>query len=59
MGEPLRRQFAALSNIKSTSTGAGRAYWAKQAKVLGLEDNEEQSGIRFWLDAKPAAKPTS
>ncbi|KAL3907699.1 MAG: hypothetical protein SGARI_003406 [Bacillariaceae sp.] len=53
MGEPLRRQFAALANIKATSTGAGRAYWAKQAKKLGLEDNEEEGGgIRFWLDKK-------
>jgi hypothetical protein len=54
MGEPLRRQFAALANIKSTSTGAGRAYWAAQAKTLGLEDNEEVGGIRFWCDTKTA-----
>jgi hypothetical protein len=52
MGEPLRYQFATLSNTKATSTGAGRAYWAQQATALGLEDNREQGGIRFWRDGK-------
>jgi len=52
MGEPLRRQFAALANTKATSTGAGRAYWAQQARILGLENNAEDGGIRFWRDKK-------
>jgi hypothetical protein len=52
MGEPLRLHFAELANSKATSTGAGRAYWAQQARKLGLENNAEEGGIRFWSDKK-------
>jgi hypothetical protein len=52
MGQPLRRMFASLANIKATSTGAGRTYCAQQAIKLGLENNEEGGGIRFWSDEK-------
>jgi len=45
MGEALRREFANLIATRGVSTGAGRAYWAKQARKLGLRNTE--SGIVF------------
>mmetsp|Transcript_17714 Transcript_17714/g.40653 ORF Transcript_17714/g.40653 Transcript_17714/m.40653 type:complete len:753 (+) Transcript_17714:283-2541(+) len=45
MGEALRREFANLIATRGVSTGAGRAYWAKQARKLGLRNTE--NGIVF------------
>ena len=48
MGNALRQEFANLIATRGVSTGAGRAYWAKQARKLGLRNTE--NGIVF--DAK-------
>jgi len=45
MGNALRQEFANLIATRGVSTGAGRAYWAKQARKLGLRNTE--SGIVF------------
>ena len=45
MGNALRQEFANLIATRGVSTGAGRAYWAKQAKKLGLRNTE--NGIVF------------
>ena len=45
MGEALRREFANLIATRGVSTGAGRAYWAKQARKLGLRNTD--NGIVF------------
>lgn len=45
MGNALRQEFANLIATRGVSTGAGRAYWAKQAKKLGLRNTED--GIVF------------
>ncbi|VEU35545.1 unnamed protein product [Pseudo-nitzschia multistriata] len=45
MGDALRREFANLIATRGVSTGAGRAYWAKQARKLGLRNTE--NGIVF------------
>jgi hypothetical protein len=49
MGDDLRQEFADLIASRATSTGAGRSYWAQQARDLGLQNTED--GIRFYLDA--------
>jgi len=45
MGNALRREFANLIATRGVSTGAGRAYWAKQARKLGLRNTDD--GIVF------------
>jgi len=45
MGNALRQEFANLIATRGVSTGAGRAYWAKQARKLGLRNTE--NGIVF------------
>ncbi|OEU09011.1 hypothetical protein FRACYDRAFT_195904 [Fragilariopsis cylindrus CCMP1102] len=45
MGNALRQEFANLIATRGISTGAGRAYWAKQARKLGLRNTED--GIVF------------
>ncbi|KAL3930808.1 MAG: hypothetical protein SGARI_004375, partial [Bacillariaceae sp.] len=50
MGEDLRQEFSDLITSRGPSTGAGRAYWAEQARNLGLRNSEE--GIRFHADEK-------
>merc|ERR1712224_655202 len=45
MGDELRKEFASLIATRGISTGAGRAYWAKQAIALGLRNTED--GIAF------------
>eukprot|EP00533_Pseudo-nitzschia_delicatissima_P005304 CAMPEP_0116092032 /NCGR_PEP_ID=MMETSP0327-20121206/7820_1 /TAXON_ID=44447 /ORGANISM="Pseudo-nitzschia delicatissima, Strain B596" /LENGTH=706 /DNA_ID=CAMNT_0003583419 /DNA_START=140 /DNA_END=2260 /DNA_ORIENTATION=- len=45
MGNALRQEFANLIATRGVSTGAGRAYWAKQARKLGLRNTE--NGIAF------------
>ena len=51
MGNALRQEFANLIATRGVSTGAGRAYWAKQARKLGLRNTE--NGIVF--DKKEAS----
>lgn len=53
MGDELRQEFADLvSSRGANNTGAGRAYWVQQARILGLQNDEQ--GIRFYTnnDAK-------
>ena len=45
MGNALRQEFANLIATRGVSTGAGRAYWAKQARKLGLTNTD--NGIVF------------
>lgn len=45
MGNALRQEFANLIATRGVSTGAGRAYWAKQARKLGLRNTD--TGIVF------------
>lgn len=54
MGNALRQEFANLIATRGVSTGAGRAYWAKQARKLGLRNTE--NGIVF--DTKAASGGT-
>jgi len=56
MPQEIKRQFVALMMVKSTSSGAGRPYWAQAAKKLGLVDTDD-AGIRFVLDM-PKKSPT-
>ncbi|KAG7354867.1 hypothetical protein IV203_004223 [Nitzschia inconspicua] len=54
MGPELRQEFADLvSSRGANSTGAGRAYWIQQARILGLENDED--GIRFCSSDPPSA----
>jgi hypothetical protein len=50
----LKVQFAQIMALKSTSSGAGRPYWAESAKQLGLVDTE--TGIFFVRDLPPGAR---
>jgi len=50
----IKQQFSQLLNNKSSSSGAGRPYWAKTAAKLGLVDTEE--GIRFNRDLAAGVK---
>lgn len=50
----IKQQFSQLLNNKSSSSGAGRPYWAKTAAKLGLVDTEE--GIRFNRDSAGVVK---
>lgn len=45
MPEEIKQQFVNLISSKVVSSGAGRPYWARSAKKLGLVDSED--GIRF------------
>jgi hypothetical protein len=45
MGDVLRQRFSELIANRGNSNGAGRAYWARQARALGLENTLD--GIRF------------
>ena len=49
MPNELKQQFAHLISTKAASSGAGRPYWAKAAKKLGLVDDAD-NGIRFIRD---------
>jgi hypothetical protein len=49
-----KQQFVHLLSNKSSSSGAGRPYWAKTAAKLGLVDTLD--GIRFVRDFPPGAK---
>jgi hypothetical protein len=44
----IKQQFAHLISTKVASSGAGRPYWSRAAKKLGLIDTED--GIRFIRD---------
>jgi hypothetical protein len=48
MPTEIKQQFAHLISTKVASSGAGRPYWARAAKKLGLVDSED--GIRFIRD---------
>jgi hypothetical protein len=48
MPNEIKQQFAHLISTKVASSGAGRPYWARAAKKLGLVDSED--GIRFIRD---------
>jgi hypothetical protein len=50
MGDVLRKRFAELIANRGGSNGAGRSYWAKQARALGLDNTDD--GIIFvgWQD---------
>jgi hypothetical protein len=54
MAVHLTVQFAQIMALKSTSSGAGRHYWAESAKQLGLVDTE--AGIVFVRDLPPGAR---
>jgi hypothetical protein len=49
MPNELKQQFAHLISTKAASSGAGRPYWARAAKKLGLVDDAD-NGIRFIRD---------
>jgi hypothetical protein len=51
MPDSIKHEFARLLCTKATSSGAGRPYWAKAAKQMGLVDTE--NGIRFIRDLAP------
>jgi len=55
MPEAVKQQFIALLASKSSSSGAGRPYWAKSAEKLGLVDTED-GGIRFARNVPPGAR---
>lgn len=57
MPEAVRQQFVFLISTKASSSGAGRPYWAKAAKKLGLVDSD--NGIRFVRDVDVVAKASS
>jgi hypothetical protein len=50
MPDSIKQEFARLLSTKVASSGAGRPYWAKAAKQMGLVDTED--GIRFIRDFK-------
>jgi hypothetical protein len=56
MGNALRQEFANLIATRGVSTGAGRAYWAKQARKLGLRNTE--NGIVFEKKEPAGASST-
>lgn len=45
MGDKLRKRFAELVAYRGSSNGAGRSYWERQARALGLENTDD--GILF------------
>lgn len=48
MPDSIKQEFARLLCTKAASSGAGRPYWAKAAKQMGLVDTE--NGICFIRD---------
>ena len=48
MPEEVRHRFSFLLAVKGASLGAGRPYWEKAAKDIGLVDTPD--GIRFFRD---------
>lgn len=48
--EEIRQRFSFLLSDKSISLGAGRPFWEKKAKELGLVDTLD--GIRFFRDLR-------
>jgi hypothetical protein len=48
MPEEVRHRFSFLLAVKGVSLGAGRPYWEKAAKDIGLVDTPD--GIRFFRD---------
>eukprot|EP00934_Nitzschia_sp_Nitz4_P000764 Nitzschia sp. Nitz4//scaffold118_size93875//8505//10234//NITZ4_004776-RA/size93875-augustus-gene-0.92-mRNA-1//-1//CDS//3329533688//764//frame0 len=56
MPESVRQRFYYLISTKGASSGAGRPYWIKSAKKLGLIDTPQ--GIRFIRD-KDVGESTS
>ena len=48
MPENIKQEFVRLMLSRSTSSGAGRPYWAASAKAIGLLDTDD--GIRFIGD---------
>ena len=47
MPDSIKKSFVDLLTTKTTSSGAGRKYWAESAGNLGLVDMEGK-GIRFY-----------
>lgn len=54
MPEDIKFTFAQLMATKSSSSGAGRPYWAESAKSVGLVDTED--GIWFMRDLSANAR---
>jgi hypothetical protein len=52
MGDDLRQEFEDLTASRGAITGAGRAYWAEQARNLGFYNSED--GVRFRNDQRNA-----
>ena len=56
MPEEVKRQFIySMCNTRVHQSGAGRHYWARAAKKLGLVDTEKD-GIRFIRNLPPGAE---
>ena len=56
MPDAVKARFAYLISVKSDSSGAGRPYWEKASKKLGLVDTD--NGIRFIRDLKKGDTPS-